>query len=195
MQKARRHPFRSKLRHRAPTACRHMVSGSHSSPSRGSSHPSLTLLVHYRSSKVFSLAGWSPQIQPRFHVTGPTQVLLWCVLAFVYGTVTPYGDPFQNLPLATHNPMLESYNPAGETPTVWALPLSLAATNGIDFSLFSSGYLDVSVRQVVTNQPMYSAGRSRVSRDHYLFVNSPKLFADFHALLSLNAKASPMRPL
>ena len=49
MQKARRHPFRSKLRHRAPTACRHMVSGSHSSPNRGSSHPSLTLLVHYRS--------------------------------------------------------------------------------------------------------------------------------------------------
>ena len=51
MQKARRHPFLSKLRHRAPTACRHMVSGSHSSPSRGSSHHSLTLLVYYRSLK------------------------------------------------------------------------------------------------------------------------------------------------
>ncbi len=114
--------------------------------------------------------------------------------AFVYGTVTPYGDPFQNLPLATHNPMLESYNPAGETPTVWALPISLAATDGIDFSFSSSGYLDVSVHQVVTNQPMNSAGRSRESWDHYLFVNSPRLFADFHALLSLNAKASPMRP-
>ena len=49
MQKARRHPLSSKLDHRAPTACRHMVSGSHSSPSRGSSHPSLTLLVRYRS--------------------------------------------------------------------------------------------------------------------------------------------------
>ena len=49
MQKARRHPLSSKLDHRAPTACRHMVSGSHSSPSRGSSHHSLTLLVYYRS--------------------------------------------------------------------------------------------------------------------------------------------------
>ena len=36
-------------RHSAPTACRHMVSGSHSSPSRGSSHLSIALLVHYRS--------------------------------------------------------------------------------------------------------------------------------------------------
>ena len=127
-------------------------------------------------------------------MTGPTQVLLWCVFVFVYGTVTLCGDPFQNLPLTTHNPTLESYNPPRETPGVWAIPISLAATDGIDFSFSSSGYLDVSVHQVVTNQPMYSAGCSWESRDHYLFVNSPRLFADFHALHSLNAKASPMRP-
>ena len=127
-------------------------------------------------------------------MTGPTQVLLWCVITFVYGTVTLCGDPFQNLPLATHNPILESYNPAEETSAVWAIPISLAATDGIDFSFSSSGYLDVSVHQVVTNLPMYSAGRSWESRDHYLFVNSPRLFADFHALLTLNAKTSPMRP-
>ena len=42
MQKARRHPF--PCGHRAPTACRHMVSGSVSSPSRGSSHLSVALL-------------------------------------------------------------------------------------------------------------------------------------------------------
>ena len=28
---------------------------------------------------------------------------------------------------------------------VWAVPVSLAATQGIEFSFFSSGYLDVSV--------------------------------------------------
>jgi hypothetical protein len=39
MQKARRHTF-----DRAPTACRRMVSGSLSSPSRGSSHLSVALL-------------------------------------------------------------------------------------------------------------------------------------------------------
>ena len=127
-------------------------------------------------------------------MTGPTQVLLWCMHAFVYGAVTLCGDSFQNLPLATHNPILESYNPARETLTVWAIPISLAATDGIDFSFSSSGYLDVSVHQVVTDLPMNSAGSSWEPRDHRLFVNSPRLFADFHALLSLNAKTSPMRP-
>ena len=43
MQKARRHP-EALLLHRAPTACRHVVSGSVSSPYRGSSHLSLALL-------------------------------------------------------------------------------------------------------------------------------------------------------
>ena len=41
MQKARRHPW---LGHRAPTACKRMVSGSHSSPNRGSSHLSVAIL-------------------------------------------------------------------------------------------------------------------------------------------------------
>src|SRR5690242_13295956 len=42
------------------TACEYGVSGSLSSPSRGAFHLSLTVLVHYRSLKVFSLGGWSP---------------------------------------------------------------------------------------------------------------------------------------
>ncbi len=113
---------------------------------------------------------------------------------FVYGTVTLCGVPFQELPLTTHNQILESYNPVRETLSVWAIPISLAATDGIDFSFSSSGYLDVSVHQVVTNRPMYSVGSSWVPRDHYLFVSSPKIFADFHALHSFNAKTSPIRP-
>jgi hypothetical protein len=39
---------------------------------------------------------------------------------------------------------------------VWALPRSLAATQGIDVSFSSSGYLDVSVRRVASSVPMYS---------------------------------------
>ena len=31
---------------------------------------------------------------------------------------------------------------------VWAIPVSLAATKGISFDFYSSGYLDVSVLQV-----------------------------------------------
>ena len=40
---------------RAPTPCRHMVSGLFHSPHRGTFHLSLTVLVHYRSLRVFSL--------------------------------------------------------------------------------------------------------------------------------------------
>ena len=45
LQKVRHHPVTRTL-----TACRHMVSGSISLPSRGAFHLSLTVLVHYRSS-------------------------------------------------------------------------------------------------------------------------------------------------
>jgi hypothetical protein len=58
---------------RAPTACRHTVSGTISLPSRGAFHLSLTVLVHYRSSGVFSLGEWSPQIPTEFHVFRGTQ--------------------------------------------------------------------------------------------------------------------------
>ncbi len=42
---------------------------------------------------------------------------------------------------------MRSYNP-NTLVLVWAFPFSLAATGGIDFSFFSSGYLDVSVPRV-----------------------------------------------
>ena len=38
---------------------------------------------------------------------------------------------------------------------VWALPISLAATLGIDFSFSSSGYLDVSVPRVSSNSLIF----------------------------------------
>ena len=47
--------------HRALTTCRHTVSGSISLPFRGAFHLSLTVLVRYRSPRVFSLGRWSAQ--------------------------------------------------------------------------------------------------------------------------------------
>ncbi len=87
--------------------------------------------------------------------------------------------------------MLESYNPEKETFSVWALPISLAATDGIDFSFSSSGYLDVSVHQVDLNEPMNSVHHIQESRDHRLFVSFPRLFADFHALHRLLTPRHP----
>src|SRR5205823_2672931 len=60
--------------HSPPTACRHVVSGSVSSPCRGSSHLSLALLFAIGRQRVLSLAGWSPRIQTHFHVLSRTQV-------------------------------------------------------------------------------------------------------------------------
>ncbi len=124
-------------------------------------------------------------------MTRPTQVLLRCSEVFTYGAVTRYGRPFQVVPLTNYNPILKSYNPEKETFSVWAIPLSLAATDGIDFSFYSSSYLDVSVHWVVADIPMYSVCCGRESRDHHLCVNFPRLFADFHALLLLTPRHPP----
>jgi hypothetical protein len=72
-----------------------MVSGSISLPSRGSFRLSLTVLVHYRSSRVFSLGGWSPLLPTGFHVSRGTQVHERSLFLFTYGTITPYGGSFQ----------------------------------------------------------------------------------------------------
>ena len=57
---------------RAPTLCRHKVSGSISLPFRGSFHLSFTVLVHYRSHILFSLRTWSSWIHTGFHVSDAT---------------------------------------------------------------------------------------------------------------------------
>ena len=48
--------------------------------------------------------------------------------------------------------------PQRTSPLVWPLSLSLAATEEIDLSFSSYGYLDVSVPRVSFLQPMGSAG-------------------------------------
>ena len=95
MQKARSHAL-----NRAPTACKHMVSGSFNSASSGSFHLSIALLCTIGHQRVFSLAGWAPQIQSRFHVTGPTQVQRLNDSDFTYGTVTLCGRPFHTVLLS-----------------------------------------------------------------------------------------------
>ena len=60
----------------------------------------------------------------------------------------PFGWLLQSLPQS---------GPRRARTAVWALPVPLAATPGIDFSFSSSGYLDVSVRRVPSSMPMCSA--------------------------------------
>ena len=76
-------------------------------------------------------------------------------MTFVYGALTLCGAPSQALPLehdlcnsptALWRDQERSYNPMPATPTgyrsgtVWAVPVSLATTKGIEVSFLSSGY-------------------------------------------------------
>ena len=87
---------------------------------------------------------------------------------------------------------------------VWAPPVSLAATPGIDLSFFSSGYLDVSVRRVPLHTLwihawMHGVRPVRVSPFRHLRITGhvplPAAFRSLSRLSSaLSAKASALCP-
>ncbi len=118
----------------------YVVSGSLSSPSRGAFHLSLTVLVHYRSLKVLSLGGWSPQLPTRLLVSRGTQdadpqaaLTATGLSPALVGRSNPFAFTLLDC--------CRSYNPSGsEKPLVWARPASLATTTGISVDFSSSGY-------------------------------------------------------
>ena len=87
---------------RAPTACRHPVSGLFHSP--------LGVLFTFPSrylfaighQGVFRLGGWSPHVQTGFHVSRLTQGSA-CI--YVYGAITRYGRTFQTVLLIPNRPL------------------------------------------------------------------------------------------
>src|SRR5207244_12918473 len=82
------HPILAGL-HSPPTVCGHTVFRSLSLPSLGSFHLSLTVLVHYRSPRVFSLGRWSFQFPTGFHVSRSTQNATQEVLAVLPTGLSP----------------------------------------------------------------------------------------------------------
>ena len=118
---------------------------------------------------------------------------------FAYGAFTLSGWLSQN-----HSAKLVGSLPRSEPQhartLVWALPVSLAATPGIDVSFSSSGYLDVSVRRVPRMQlwiycmltEVCSAGfpHSDISGSMDI-CSSPKLFAAYHVFLRLLVPRHP----
>ncbi len=83
--------------HRAPTACKCMVSGTFNSPNRGTFHLSVALLFTIGRRVVLSLGGWSPQLHTEFHELRATLERQRRVQAFVYRTITFYGRTFQTV--------------------------------------------------------------------------------------------------
>ena len=94
LQKAYRHTQLPLLITRTPIACKHTVSGLFT-PLPGCFSPFPHGTIHYRSSDMFSLGEWSPQIQPKFHVLRLTQVLTCRLNFFAYRTFTCSCQLFQ----------------------------------------------------------------------------------------------------
>ena len=87
--------------------------------------------------RVFSLGGWSPRFHARLLESGVTQDLHYTsFMNFADRAVTVYGAAFQRTLAVVSMCVCGSYNPAATRTSVWALPVSLAATWGIsvDFS-------------------------------------------------------------
>ncbi len=118
--------------------------------SHPSFHLSLTVLVHYRSFFLFSLGGWFPPI-PTGYVPRGTWEFPRALLDFAYQIFTVYDQPFQTVLLSSKVPY-------------WApaTPFSCKHEKSLDcyhfarrylgnlVDLYSSSYLDVSVRTVPT---------------------------------------------
>ena len=88
------------------------------SPNRGSFHRSIALLVHYRSSGVLSLGGWSPRLHTEFHELRATLVpsgrRCRCRVRDCHPLWPAFPDRSANRPLC--NSHVEARNPAEETP-------------------------------------------------------------------------------
>ena len=90
--------------------------------------------------------------------------------------------------------------PHSASTVVWALPVSLAATPGITFVFFSSGYLDVSVHRVPLHTLWIGVWMIRVLRTGFphsdicgsrIICISPQLFAAYHVFLRLLVPRHP----
>ena len=107
---------RPKTGHRAPTACRCMVSGSFDSPNRGPFHRSLALLSTIGRRGVLSLGGWSPQLHTGFHEPRATLERQHRVSVFAYRTITVYGRTFQIVRLTVALLMSAPTTPGSKPP-------------------------------------------------------------------------------
>jgi hypothetical protein len=183
-----------------------VVSGSLSSPSRGAFHLSLTVLVHYRSLKVLSLGGWSPQLPTRFHVPRGTQDTSRVPPTTRYGALTLSRRAFQHLRVV------------GRTVALVLQPQSCRGKAGLGSSRFARHYsgnlMLISSRRATEmfqftrcppSLPMCSAGGIqtslwmgcpiRILRAHRLHAAPPERFAGLRVLLRPSAPRHPPRTL
>ena len=118
---------------------------------------------------------------------------------FAYGAFTLSGWLSQNHSARFAESFMRS-EPRNARIPVWALPVSLAATPGIDVSFSSSGYLDVSVHRVPEHTLWIHVCTTKVCLARFphseihgsmLICSSPWLFAAYHVFLRLSVPRHP----
>ena len=121
------------------------------------------------------------------------------IFRFAYGAFTLFRWSFQGHS-ATIDKSITRSEPRSARTSVWALPISLAATFGIDVSFSSSGYLDVSVHRVpsvhlciqCTVTGVLPAGFPHSDIHGSMDIcSSPWLFAAYHVFLRLLVPRHP----
>ena len=123
---------------------------------------------------------------------------------FGYGSVTLYGAAFQKLHLPSKVPRWSPTTPGPKTP-VWAIPLSLATTDGIDSLSFPpvtemfhfTGYrVSIPILFRMERPPIKEARlpHSEISGST-LVCSYPKLIAAYHVLHRLSAPRHSLRAL
>ena len=150
---------------------------------------------------IFSLAGWSPLLRTGFLVSRPTQETPSTQPRYPYGPLTLCGPTFQTVPVPGCVSYGRPYYPAcASTPAVWAPPLSLATTQGIDsfFLLLQVLRCFSSLRSPRLRSRCTAFGRAgspiRTPTDHFLFADPrgfSQLTASFLASGSLGIPRSP----
>ena len=160
--------------HGPSTACKHAVSGSFDSPHRGAFHLSLTVLVHYRSPRVFSLGRWTSLLPTGLACPVVLKVTSGSPVIFAYKGITFYARPFQAIQLTTGfvTPWISGRRSrqALQPPPCNARRLSHKMSLGsspfarhYSGNIFSSWrYLDVSVPSVPPVWPIDSASGTQV---------------------------------
>ncbi len=139
LQKVRRHTL-----NRAPTVCRHTVSGSFSLPFRGAFHLSLTVLSAIGRQVVFSLGRWSSLFPTGFHVSGGTRDLCLESSAFRLRGFHPLWPAFPGRFIYTDGFLLHdgSAIPSGRSLYPASATLAGLHTNGLGSSPFARRYLE-----------------------------------------------------
>ena len=145
------------------------------------------------------MGGGSSLLPTRFPVSRGTLDPVRCLLISVTGLSPSLAGFPKTVPLSSSS-LLTVLNPGMLAHRFGLFPLSLAATQEIDVSFSSSGYLDVSVPRVpsvhlwiqCTVTEVCSAGFPHSDiRGSPDICSSPRLFAAYHVFLRLSVPRHP----